>query len=201
MSTLQTGSPVHHRYVRRVGDRQTSCAPHPSRTCNVRAPRSRRHARVQRVCSFVEGEAHVRTDPSNRRLGGAVVRVGVRAPVTCASPGSVSASRQCSSTDRSPRGTEVVQVVPSGHQNAKANLIPTPESRRSSDEESQPTHARRHSADSPATRKAHRPCVRDDRAPVAPPAPKADGKNMLRAMGKASDVNMNQNAVDGSRVR
>lgn len=193
MSTLQTGSPVHHRYA--TPCRRSADVVRASRTCNVRAPRSRRHARVQRVCSFVEGEAHVRTDPSNRRLGGAVVRVGVRAPVTC-----VSASRQCSSTDRSPRGTEVVQVVPSGHQNAKANLIPTPESRRSSDEESQPTHARRHSADSP-TRKAHRPCVRDDRAPVAPPAPKADGKNMLRAMGKASDVNMNQNAVDGSRVR
>ena len=84
MSTLQTGSPVHHRApIRRVGDsaygdRQTSCAPHGPVSCNVRAaPRSRRHARVQRVCSFVEGEAHVRTDPSNRRLGGAVVRVPV----------------------------------------------------------------------------------------------------------------------------
>ena len=201
MSTLQTGSPVHHRYATpcRHACRRSADVVRASRTCNVRAPRSRRHARVQRVCSFVEGEAHVRTDPSNRRLGGAVVRVrGVRAPERGDVP--VSASRQCSSTDRSPRGTEVVQVVPSGHQNAKANLIPTPESRRSSDEESQPTHARRHSADSP-TRKAHRPCVRDDRAPVAPPAPKADGKNMLRAMGKASDVNMNQNAVDGSRVR
>ena len=79
MSTLQTGSPVHHRYVRRVGDSPADVV-RASRTCNVRAPRSRRHARVQRVCSFVEGEAHVRTDPSNRRLGGAVVRVGVRAP-------------------------------------------------------------------------------------------------------------------------
>lgn len=79
MSTLQTGSPVHHRYA--TPCRRSADVVRASRTCNVRAPRSRRHARVQRVCSFVEGEAHVRTDPSNRRLGGApVARARGRAP-------------------------------------------------------------------------------------------------------------------------